>query len=204
MKTKHFLMPLLALIIGCTSAPTDTPPEAFTPTSDKGLVIGTVTFQGDKPQNDIYRFFYNAKAGDKKFIKRNAGKIIIKAREDNTRNFNGDFNNKKTYLFVIEREPGTYAFTQYNYLTHIGPSGMVNSSGLFSIPFEVKKGAVSYIGEIQYNDVAQKGEPRIIMSDNMARDLPEFKKKFQGINWDTALNNTVKTGDSGNGIVEFK
>ena len=204
MKAIHLFLPLLFLMLACSSAPADKAPETFTTTSDKGLAIGTITFEGDNPVNDIYRFFYKAQAGDKKFMKRNAGKIIINGRANKEGGFNGDFNNKKTYLYIIEREPGTYAFTQYNYLDHLGSNGMVSSSKPFAIPFEIKKGEITYIGEMAYKDVAEKGTPRIFVADYFSRDLPEFKNKYPTIDWDKAVNKSVKQGDNGGGIINFR
>lgn len=192
-------------VFGCKSAKDDTPVQSFSSASPTGLVIGTITFTGnEKPANDIYRFFYEPVTTDKKIKKNNSGRIAIKAREGNTRSFSGDFNDKKTYLFVIEAQPGNYAFTQYNYLDHIGYSGMVTSSSKFSIPYTVSAGMINYIGELSYNDIAQIGTPRIVVDTNIERDLPEFRKKFPQINFDATANNPVKSGDSGNGIIQFK
>ncbi len=204
MKNLLLIIAILVLATSCSSIPETIPPQNFTPESNKGLAIGTITFIGDKPVNDIYRFFYEATSGDKKFMKANAGKIIIKAREGNERAFTGDINNRKTYLFAIEREPGNYAFTQYNYLDHIGATGMVSSSGKFAIPFQIKKGSITYIGEFTYNDVATPGTPRIFVGTNFERDLQVFKDKFSNINWDVTENSPVKSGNAGKGIVEFR
>jgi hypothetical protein len=205
MKTTYLLLLLLLLFIGCNSASTNKAPESFSNTSEKGLAIGTITFESDMPKNDIYRFFYEATSGDKKFNKRNSGKIMFKARnEKNESSFNGDFNNKQTYLFVIEREPGNYAFTQYNYLDHIGPTGMVNFSKPFAIPFEIKKGEIVYIGELSYNDLAEIGTPRLVIYNRFDRDMPEFKKKFPNIDWAATTDKTVKAGNNGGGIIDFR
>lgn len=204
MKTTYFILPLLLLFIGCSTASSDMAPDTFTAESAKGLAIGTITFEGDAPKNDIYRFFYHPSAGDRKFMKENKGKIQILGRVDDVRGYNGDFNNKQTYLFVIEKDPGAYAFTEYNYLTQKGPTGMVNSSRKFAIPFEIKKGEINYIGELTYMEKAEPGTPRIIVADNMTRDLLEFKKKFPKIPWDITSNKTVKSGDKGDGLVDFR
>jgi len=198
------LLFIIVIVSGCSSASSDSAPQTFNAASDKGLAIGTITFEGDTPVNDIYRFFYMANVGDKKFMKRNAGKIIINGRANKEGGFNGDFNNKKTYLYVIEREPGAYAFTQYNYLDHLGSHGMVTSSKTFAIPFEIKKGEITYIGEMAYKDVAEKGTPRIFVADYLARDLPEFKTKYPNIKWDKVVNATPKQGDNGGGVVDFR
>lgn len=203
MKLYYLLLAFAFVLTGCKGG-SDKVPETFNDASDKGLIVGTITFDNDKPQNDIYRFFYEPVSGDKKFIKRNSGKVLIKGREKNVRGFNGDFNDKRTYIFVAEREPGSYAFIQYNYLNHIGPSGMVSFSDKYAIPFEVKKGEITYVGEMEFLTAAIPGTPRIIVSSSMARDLAELKKKYPGINWETAIDRTPKTGDTGAGIVEFR
>lgn len=194
---------LFLLVVGCKTVVPDVIPATYQPSQEKGLAIATLTFEGGKPVNDIYRFFYSPQNGDKKFQKQNAGKVIINSRE-NKDTFNGDFNNGQTYLIVIEREPGMYAFTQYNYLDRIGSNGMVSSSRLFAIPFEIKKGEITYIGEMSYKDIAEKGTPRIYIADYFNRDLPEFRKKYPSVNWDKARNETVKKGDTGGGIIDFR
>lgn len=204
MKSIYFLLPLLAVIMGCSSGSSDKAPESFNSTSEKGLAVGTITFEGDVPRNDIYRFFYNPVSADKKVIKKNNGKIQILGRINKKRAYNGDFNNSKTYLFVIEREPGNYAFTDYNVLNQIGPTGAVSFSPKFSIPFEIKKGEIAYIGEMTYIENVEKGAPKIIVADYMERDLTEFKKKFPKISWNLTVNKSVKSGDTGGGMVDFR
>ncbi|OYQ37751.1 hypothetical protein CHU92_07585 [Flavobacterium cyanobacteriorum] len=204
MKFMYKTLVAALLLVACSSANKDVLPADFTPSPQRGIAVGTLTFEGDKPMNDIYRLFYNAVKGDKKFRKRNAGKIMIKAREGNGRAFTGDFNNRKTYLFVIEREPGQYAFTEYNYLNHIGPNGMVNFSREFAIPFDIKAGTISYIGEITYNDAALPGTPKLVVTDKMDRDVAEFGKKYPAVPWGMAVNNTAKSGDTAGGLVEFR
>lgn len=202
MKTLYALFVLL-LLAGCNSTSTSVAPKSFTASSEKGLAIGTITFEGDTPVNDIYRFFYNPVSGDKKFVKRNSGKVMMQSGRENGRQFTGDFNENKTYMFVIEGEPGNYAFTQYNVLDHIGPTGMVRFSKKFAIPFEIKKGEIAYIGEFNYKDKVEEGLPKIFISGAYSRDMPEFKKKFPQINWDVTVDKTVKSGDKGGGILEF-
>ena len=201
----YIIVSLMLLVISCKSASTDAmPATTYTPSPEKGVAIATITFEGDTPVNDIYRFFYNAQSGDKSFKKRNAGKILISGRENKGKGFNGDFNDKKSYLVVIEREPGSYAFTQYSYLDHLGSNGMVSSSKLFAIPFEIKKGEITYVGELDYKDVAEKGSARIFVADYFSRDLQEFKKKYPSVNWDAAINRTPKSGNNGEGIIDFR
>ena len=202
---KIYLFIVMIGLAGCRTATSDKVPETFGPESQMGLAVGTITFEAEKPVNDIYRFFYEGTSADAKFNKRNAGKVMIKARnEENEKAFSGDFANGHTYLFVIEAQPGTYAFTQFNYLDRIGPTGMVSSSKTFAIPYEVKKGEITYVGELSYNDLSEPGSPRLVVYDRYARDLEELAKKYPKIDWKKAVNKTAKSGNNGGGIVDFR
>jgi hypothetical protein len=205
MKTLYIL-PLLLLFIGCKSTTSDKPVETFTAASENGLAVGTITFESESPRNDIYRFLYAPQAGDKQFIKKNGGKIEIKARnEKNGRGFTGDFANGQSYTFVIERAPGKYAFTQHTVLDGLGSMGNVNFSKKYAIPFEIKKGEITYLGELSYNDLAQPGSPRMVVYDRYDRDLTELKKKYPNIDWKLASDKTPKSGNKGEGdIIDFR
>jgi len=201
MKNLFILLSLL-LLTACSTGSKNIP-DSFSATSEEGLVAGTITFEGDTPVNEIYRFFYRPILGERKFIRQNSGKVMITMREGKGKAFNGDFNNKKTYLFVLKLKPGSYAFTQYNYLDHYGPAGMVSSSKEFALPFEVKKGEISYVGEYTYKDKAEKGTPRIFVSSSITRDIKELKLKYTAIEWDRTADKTPKSGNTGGGIIEF-
>ncbi|MFL9844776.1 hypothetical protein [Flavobacterium rhizosphaerae] len=202
MKNKLFALVTL-LLAACSSQNYTTSPDSLTTNPNTGIAVGTITFEGDIPVNDLYRFFYSPISGDKKFKKHNDGKILINGRNDGKSAFNGDFNDKKTYLIVIEGKPGTYAFTKYNYLDHIGSNGMISNSKDFEIPFEVKKGGITYIGEFTYVDKAEPGSPRIYVTDRMERDIKEFEKKYPDLDWDKVINSTPKSGKDGGGIISF-
>lgn len=204
MKISYLLLPLLALFIGCGSA-SDTAPETFNASSEKGLAVGTITFESKAPKNDIYRFFYEPTSDDKKFVKKNDGKIMIKARnEKNDRAFSGDFAEGQSYVFVIECAPGMYAFNQHTVLNHIGSMGQVSYSKKYAIPFEIKKGEITYLGELSYNDLSEPGSPRVVVYDRYNRDLSELKKKYPNIDWTKAIDRTPKKGNDGEGIIDFR
>jgi len=204
MKTSYLLLPFLLLIIGCGPAASDKPTETFNSASENGLAAGTITFEATTPKNDIYRFLYEPASDDKKFIKKNNGKVEIKAREGNKRAFKGDFANGQTYTFVIERAPGNYFFKQHTVLNGLGSMGHVNFSKEYAVPFEIKKGQITYLGELSYNDLSEPGSPRIVVYGRYDRDIAELKKKYPGIDWNLATDKTVKSGNNGGGIVDFR
>lgn len=202
---KILLVAFACLAISCGSKQTyDASPATTTLPTDKGLAIGTITFEGDVPVNEIYRFFYEPTSADKKFRKNNSGKIVFNTPHKTNTGWNGDFGNKKSYLVVIEREAGSYAFNRYTYLNRLGPTGEVSYSNEFAIPFEIKKGAITYFGEINYVDKAVKGSPRIYVADYLQRDLKEFKEKYPNIKWENTENKTPKSGNTGEGTIDFR
>lgn len=204
MKTLYIL-PLLLLIMGCKSTSVDKPVAAFSASSENGLAVGTITFESEAPKNDIYRFLYKPTSDDKKFIKKNEGKIEIKARNGKKRGFTGDFANGQSYTFVIERAPGKYNFFQHTVLSGLGSMGNVNFSKEYGIPFEIKKGEITYLGELSYNDLAQPGAPRIVVYGRFDRDLSELKKKYPNIDWKLASDKTPASGNKGEGdIINFR
>ncbi|MDV6168673.1 hypothetical protein R1T16_09575 [Flavobacterium sp. DG1-102-2] len=204
MKTSYLLLPLLALFVACGSASSDKAPEKFTSASENGLAVGTITFESATPKNDIYRFLYEPQSDDSKFVKKNDGKIEIKSRNGKKRGFTGDFANGQSYVFVIERAPGKYAFNQHTVLTGLGSMGQVNYSKKYAVPFEIKKGEITYLGELSYNDLSEPGTPRIVVYDRFDRDLNELKMKYPNIDWNAAIDKTAKSGNNGEGIIDFR
>lgn len=203
---KKSLLALLSVLFLSCASKTDyaASPEKYPTDAEKGIAIGTLTFEGDIPVNEIYRFFYEPTGNDKAFKNKNAGKIIINTPHKSGEGWNGDFGNRKTYLVVIEREPGTYAFNKYSYLNRLGPTGEVSYSKDFAIPFEIKKGAVTYFGELNYIDKAVKGTPRIFVADYLERDIKEFEKKYPELKGKKVENNTPRSGNTGEGTVDFR
>jgi len=202
---KIFLFLATTVLISCGSKQTyDASPATVALPSEKGLAIGTITFEGDVPVNEIYRFFYEPTSGDKKFKNNNSGKIIFNTPHKTNTGWNGDFSNKKSYLVIIEREPGSYAFNRYTYLNRLGPTGEVSYSNEFAITFDIKKGGITYFGEITYVDKAVKGSPRIFVADYLQRDLEQFKTKYPNVLWENTENKIPKSGNTGEGTVDFR
>ena len=52
--------------------------------------------------------------------------------------------------------------------------------------FEVKKGEIAYLGELQLNHEAGLQTPQV--ANQYKRDILEFKKRSAFVNWDTAVN----------------
>ncbi|HEX8269104.1 MAG TPA: hypothetical protein VF581_04365 [Flavobacterium sp.] len=73
----------------------------------------------------------------------------------------------------------------------------------FEIPFEVKKGEITYIGEFEFFENGNKAGSIIKVGDNFDRDIEALKVKAPAINWTKAVNKTVKSGTTGGGMIQF-
>lgn len=65
----------------------------------------------------------------------------------------------------------------------------------FSLPFEVKKGEILYLGDmiIDIKKFIKSGN-LIHWVDNSERELSEFKEKFPKIDWELFRNHTIREG----------
>ena len=61
-------------------------------------------------------------------------------------------------------------------------------TGGFSIPYEIKKGEITYIGNITFNDYAKKGEIVVGLNNKFERDIEELKKLQPSVDWNNVNN----------------
>ena len=94
-----------------------------------------------------------------------------------------------TYLFALETPPGPYAITSIRLFSNNG-FGIIKNDvvGNFSIPFNLNKGEILYVGNIMFNEYASKNETIISYKNNFARDVESIKKGQRYIYWDGAKN----------------
>lgn len=127
----------------------------FNPSSEKGLLIGSVTFPNDKAAA-LYGYYFF------RLTNNTSQEVHI----DRTKP--GELDNGRTYLFAIERPVGK---------SEIPSVRLANGRiGGFSIPYEIKKGEVTYLGNILFNDHAKKGDVIVAYKNSFERDVQQLKK----------------------------
>lgn len=161
--------------------------------TEKGLVFGTITFPTDKMRFDNYSVLLNYITSDKKLRRKYSNNIKIDPTMFVGKHY-GELQGGRTYLFVMEKEPGEYnipnaKFTIFK-LFDAAPS--FTSVTNFSIPFQVNKGEITYIGEINVNEYAKKGETIITIADQFERDKNAMKERFKMVNWDLAVKSKLE------------
>jgi hypothetical protein len=183
MKNKLFKIITLSSILGviiimiqsCVVAGLPSEPMNFSETSEKGLLVGSVTFPTNKPNFNGYFFRLTNNTSQEFQVKRGQS---------------GQLDGGRTYLFAIERPVGISEIPSVRLFHN---SGMIAGqydirSGGFSIPYEIKKGEITYIGNITFNDYAKKGDTVVRLNNKFERDIEALKKVQPTINWNNAKN----------------
>lgn len=150
-------------------------------TAEKGLLIGSVTFPREKAKFNGYFF---------RLTGNTSAEFQIRPEQITKMKHKGQTDNGRTYFFIIERPEGKYEIPSVRLF---GNSGMIafqrtNYVGGFSIPYEIKKGEITYIGNINFNEYAENGEKIVTLENKFERDIVEFKKLQPSIDWNTVKN----------------
>ena len=116
----------LILVQSCAVASLPTEPMNFSKSSEKGLLVGSVTFPTNKPNFNGYFF---------RLTNNTSQEFEISRSQD------GQLDEGKTYLFIIERPVGVSEIPSVRLFHN---SGMIAGqydvrTGGFSIPYEIKK-----------------------------------------------------------------
>ena len=167
------------LLEGCAVASLPTTPMTFSKTSEKGLLVGSVTFPTNSPNFNGYFFRLTNNTSQEFQIDRNQG---------------GQLDGGRTYLFAIERPVGVSEIPSVRLFHN---SGMIAGqydvrTGGFSIPYEIKKGEITYIGNITFNDYAKKGDTVVGLNNEFERDIEALKKLQPTIDWNSAVNDKTR------------
>jgi hypothetical protein len=169
------LVSTIILVQSCAVASLPSEPMNFTKSSEKGLLVGSVTFPTNKPNFNGYFFRLTNNTSQEFQVNRNQS---------------GQLDGGRTYLFAIERPVGVSEIPSVRLFHN---SGMIAGqydvrTGGFSIPYEIKKGEITYIGNITFNDYAKKGDTVVALNNNFEKDIEALKKLQPTIDWNSAKN----------------
>ncbi|WP_348825763.1 hypothetical protein [Flavobacterium aestuarii] len=169
------LVSTIILVQSCAVASLPSEPMNFSKSSEKGLLVGSVTFPTNKPNFNGYFFRLTNNTSQEFQVNRNQS---------------GQLDGGRTYLFAIERPVGASEIPSVRLFHN---SGMIAGqydvkTGGFSIPYEIKKGEITYIGNITFNDYAKKGDTVVALNNNFEKDIEALKKLQPTIDWNSAKN----------------
>lgn len=178
MKKFIYFILIAILLVSCATYRFSSDLVGFNENSENGLIIGSITF------NDV-----NAKFSSyfPKIVSLSDGKsseFTIQPNGLAAYKHWGELQDGKTYLFAITKKTGDYEINQIR--CNLGYNQ--HNIGKFSIPVNVKKGEIVYIGEINLNEYASETDTLIRLNNEFKRDIAGFQKKSfkTKINWDLA------------------
>lgn len=159
---------------------------------DNALIIGSITFPKEDAASDSYFLRITSTESDPKIVKSNSTELFIKPKFVYRLIHKGQLDNGKTYLFAIERPPGKYEIPSIRLFRNMPMIVAVKDFyiGGFSIPFNLKKGEIRYVGNILYDEYAEKNDTIIRLQNNFEKDLDAFKKLQPSVNWTSTVNDS--------------
>ena len=173
------LFSILILVQSCAVTSLPSEPMNFSKSSEKGLLVGSVTFPTNKPNFNGYFFRLTNNTSQEFQIDRNQS---------------GQLDEGRTYLFAIERAVGVSEIPSVRlFHNSVMIAGQYDvRTGGFSIPYEIKKGEITYIGNITFNDYAKKGDTVVGLNNKFERDIEELKRLQPSIDWNNVKNEENK------------
>lgn len=186
MKIKSLLVSSIILIIISCAAPRVTKSASnFNNTSENGMIIGTITFPKKQPRFNHY--FPGFLSSTNKFKE-----IAISPQVSFGEKHIGELDNGLTYLFALELSEDKYNFKGVR-LSTIG-YGYTTSSLIseIAVPFEIKKGQITYLGNIVIDEWAKEGDTLVKFSNKFEKDIRGFKTKMPNVNFDNIVDSKTK------------
>lgn len=159
--------------------------------TENGLIIGSITFPKEKARFNGYfiQIMYESETKTKKIKEIHiTPQQLWKMRHD------GHLDNKRTYLFVVELPVGAYSISGIRLFSNSGIALLQRTynKGGFSIPFDINKGELTYVGNILFNEYGVENDPIIQLQNNYERDITKLKELKPLIDWSKTVNYTEK------------
>jgi len=176
MRKSLLLIPfILFVLISCATTPSTLMPQRFPSNSERGVIVGTIAIENEKPIFNQYFFHYvnikDFRIGINKMI-------TVRPEQTIKMKFKPDFvdDTKAVYYFSIIQNPGDYEFTVLRLHAN---GGFIQSEAhvAMEIPFKVEKGKVKYLGEIYFN--YNQGILQLV--DKKERDIKKFNEKYPNL-----------------------
>jgi len=184
----------LLLIQGCDMSKSAVNSQLnFNNFSGNGLVVGSISFPTINPTANGYNTTIKSLDLNEKIAKKNTTWISIRPAQLVRGRHKGELEGGKTYLYAIERIPGKYNLSRISF-TYMGFGGYVataSASG-FSVPFDVKAGQITYVGDLFIDEYASKNDTMIFLKDNFDRDIEGLRKLKPAFDWGNAKKSPVE------------
>ena len=187
------LLPLLGLI-GCVSYPADSSLQ-FNPDSGNGIIVGSLTKARPGYYSEVEFESIDRKQKALVWMAANAFNFRFGS---NGKDFPDDPTIQGT-IFAFELPAGEYHFLSWDIQDSDDKNWVIiHPVNPPALPFTVKAGAVTYLGNLFIDPVLGHQGERVVVIDGKAtwldrseRDLPRITKKYPGIPQALIVNETI-------------
>jgi hypothetical protein len=194
-KMLSLLFFLLSTISISAQAQLDSNSLTFRPQgTTNGLIFGSVSFPKEKARFNGYHVYIHCISAVKKTERKNSTHIYISPEQIFKMRHDGELDGGLTYLFALEIPDGDYEISTLGLFSNSGIAALQRTVGLsgFSIPFQVHQGEIKYIGNIIFNEYADKDDDRkVTYKNNFRKDINRIKIAQSYVYWNNAVNDTL-------------
>lgn len=158
----------------------------------EGIITGSITFPDTTAEFSLYGFYVSAISDDKKTSRKNSGEFYVKPDVYLKYRHEGQADQGRTYVFALKKPEGKYMINSVRLVTMGFGTSRSDALTGFEIPIDVKKGEITYVGNIIFNENAASGEKIISLGDTYTRDLKILQLLQPYVVWKMAVNNPNK------------
>jgi hypothetical protein len=188
---------IILLLNSCATLERKQKKYQFDSTNEQGLFLATITLKENSSDIDVLDFefedYYNVH--DENWF------LIDLVFKNNRIKPDTILNEEKIY-YVMGKIPATkYKLSGYNIITELNPRNNIKSKiNQISIPFEIDKGIVNYIGDFNFYLNKNENGFHFEVQNNLIRDIAKLKKMYPKVEWAFIKNQLIKSKED---VIEF-
>jgi hypothetical protein len=170
-------------------------PITFQPQkTSNGLIFGSLSFPKEKAKFNGYFLKVQCISTDSKIARKNSKEISFSPKQIFKMQHKGELDQGLTYLFQLELPEGEYEISGIRLFSNSGIAVLQRNDFMkgFSIPFTLKKGQIRYVGNINFDEYAEKDKQLITYKNEFQKDFDAIKINQPYVFWNNPINDTLE------------
>lgn len=187
---------IILLLTSCATLEKKQKNYQFDSTNEQGLFLATITLKKNSSDIDVLDLeFEDYDVHDKNWF------LIDLVLKNNRMKADTIINEEKIYYLVAKTSVTKYKLSGYEIIKELNPRDEIKSkTNQISIPFEIEKGIVNYIGDFNFYLNKNENGFHFEIQNNLDRDIAKLKKMYPKVEWGEIKNQLLKSESD---IIEF-
>ncbi len=187
---------IILLLNSCATLEKKQKNYQFDSTNEQGLFLATITLKKNSSDIDVLDLeFEDYDVHDKNWF------LIDLVLKNNRMKADTIINEEKIYYLVAKTSVTKYKLSGYEIIKELNPRDEIKSkTNQISIPFEIEKGIVNYIGDFNFYLNKNENGFHFEIQNNLDRDIAKLKKMYPKVEWGEIKNQLLKSESD---IIEF-